>query len=153
VSERQLVVRFLNGAVSVREAQGARAQDRVQESEKERPDDSLREPGVRHALAADVGRARSRAAGHPHAPLPPQQGTPPAAGAERMLFPLYGAIKQQTSKQPPCHCYHCYYHTPMPGPLYSQPARYACCQALDSSCCFASSSHPLATNRVGWWQG
>jgi hypothetical protein len=66
VSERQLlVVRLLNGAVNVREAQGTRAQDQMQESEKEGPDDGLREPGVRHALAADVGRARSRAAGHP----------------------------------------------------------------------------------------
>jgi hypothetical protein len=30
-----------------------------------------------------------------------------------------------------------------PGPLYSQSARYACCQAWNSSRCFASSSHPL----------
>jgi hypothetical protein len=41
VSERQLVVRLcvrlLNGDVDVREAQGTRAQDRVQESEKGRP--------------------------------------------------------------------------------------------------------------------
>jgi hypothetical protein len=50
VSERQLVVRLFNGAVGVREAQGTRAQDQVQESEKERPDDSLREPSVRHAV-------------------------------------------------------------------------------------------------------
>jgi hypothetical protein len=71
-----IVVRLLNGAVNVREAQGTRAQDRVQESEKERPDDSLREPGVRHALAADAGRARSRAARTPRChrsrALPPQ---------------------------------------------------------------------------------
>ena len=103
----------MNGAVDVREAQGTRAQDQVQESEKERPGDSLREPGVRHALAADAGRARSQSGGAAPTPRchrsraaalpplpPPQQGTPPAAGAERMLFPLYGTIIQQASKPP-----------------------------------------------------
>jgi hypothetical protein len=96
VSERQPVVRLFNGAVNVREALGTRAQDQVQGSEKERPDDSLRELGVRHALAADVGRARSRAAGHPRLP---QRGNSPAAGSERVLFLFCGTIKQQASKQ------------------------------------------------------
>jgi hypothetical protein len=87
VGERQLVVRLLNGAVNAREAQGTRAQDRVQESEKERPDDSLREPGVRHALAADVGRARSRAAGHPR-PAATAAGHPPRSGRRAGVIPL-----------------------------------------------------------------
>jgi hypothetical protein len=87
VGERQLVVRLLNGAVNAREAQGTRAQDRVQESEKERPDDSLREPGVRHALAADaqVGRAAERRG--THATLPPQQ-PPPRSGRRADFIPL-----------------------------------------------------------------
>jgi hypothetical protein len=45
---------------------------------------------ARHALAADAGRTRRRAAGA----LPP-----PAASADRMLFPLCGAIKQQASNR------------------------------------------------------
>jgi hypothetical protein len=49
----------------------------------------LREPGVRNALAADAGRVRNRAAGHPR----------PAAGAERVSSPLHGVIKQRGSKR------------------------------------------------------
>ena len=53
----------------------------------EGPHDSLRETRARHALAADAGRTRHRAAG----------ALPPAASADRMLFPLFGAIKQQAT--------------------------------------------------------
>jgi hypothetical protein len=96
VSERQLVVCLFNGAMNVREAQGTRAQDQVQESEKERPDDGLREPGVRHALAADAGRARSRAAGHrprPAATAARSRALPPLRAQSGRYYPSAGQLQ------------------------------------------------------------
>jgi hypothetical protein len=52
-----------------------------------------------HWQQVRVGNAAERRAPAPR-PLPPQQGAPPAAGAERVLIPLYpgyGAIKHQAS--------------------------------------------------------
>jgi hypothetical protein len=87
---------LLNGAVNVREAQGTRAQDRVQESEKERPDDGLREPGVRHALAAYAGRARSRAAGHPRPATTAVGHSPPQRVQSGCYSPCTGQLKVRT---------------------------------------------------------
>jgi hypothetical protein len=75
VSERQLVRRLFNGAVDVWEAQGTRARDQVQESEKESRDrrpaggsgNSPIEPSARQALAAETGR---RATGEAPPPRP-----------------------------------------------------------------------------------
>jgi hypothetical protein len=86
--ERQLVVRLFNGAVDGREAQGTRAQDQVQESEKERPDDSLREPDVRHALAVQTQVGRSRAAGHPRPAATAATGRRPRCGRRVGVTPL-----------------------------------------------------------------
>jgi hypothetical protein len=79
--------------VDVQEArQGTRAQEKVQESEKEGPGDSLREPGVRHTLPADAGRARSRVVPTPrcHPSTPPPAAAAAAAGAQRMPSPCTG---------------------------------------------------------------
>jgi hypothetical protein len=92
-------VRLFNAAVNVREAQGTRAQDQVQESEKERPDGGLREPGVRHTLAADVGRARSRAAGHPR-PAATAAGHSPRCGRRAGVAPLARTKTSSDHQQP-----------------------------------------------------